>query len=169
MATHSFWQIFIHLVWSTKNRKNILKGDLEKTAHRAIRDAARELGLVPICVNSAWNHTHSFFSWNPSVSVDDAAEKLKAAAVEAWNDARANLPYETAELEWQDGWSAFSVGPRQVGFVKKYVVHQKDNHRSGKTVDHLESLKGECHKKPPTTKEETPENRPRSKTTPPKS
>ncbi len=63
-----YWQIYIHLVWGTKARSHILRGPVEMSVHKAIREEARAMELVPVCVNSAWNHTHVLLSWNPSPS-----------------------------------------------------------------------------------------------------
>ncbi len=144
MKSNCYWELYVHFVWSTKGRSNILRGRLEIVAHQAIRDAARELEIVPICVNSAWNHTHSLLSWNPSVSITDAAEAMKDEAEERWNQLRSEEDLDAPELKWQPGWSAFSVSPKKVKFAKKYVANQKDRHRSGRIIDTYESLKGEC-------------------------
>ena len=141
---HCFWQVYVHLVWGTKNRSNILRGRLEVVAHKAMRDVVRELEMVPICVNSAWDHTHLLVSWNPSVSIEEAVEGVKEGAVEAWDDVRGTETGDAPVLEWQTGWSAFSVSPGNVDEVKRYVVNQKSLHSRGRTIDRFESFKGGC-------------------------
>ncbi len=138
---HCYWQIYIHLVWSTKNRSNILRGRLEIAVHRAIRQSIRDQGMVPICVNSAWDHTHLLVSWNPGVAIDNAVETLKSCSVEAWEKVREKNLQDAPSLRWQRGWSAFSVSPGKVGYAKKYVANQKSLHRAGATIDRYETLK----------------------------
>ncbi|QDG53837.1 hypothetical protein FIV42_24750 [Persicimonas caeni] len=133
-----FWQIYVHIVWATKGRSHIIKGQLERPMHSAIRDKMRELSMVPVCVNSAWNHTHSLVSWNPSVSVDDAVEQFKDAAVEKWKTLRQKRELDVPLLQLQDGYSAFSVSPKHVDWVKDYVAKQKKRHSTGKIVDECE-------------------------------
>ena len=145
IMTHSFWQLYIHAVWCTKNRSNILHGRLEIVAHDAIRSAICDLGMVPICVNSAWNHTHCLVSWNPSVSVEDALQSFKDRAASKWATIRSQEKHAVPKLIWQRGWGAFSVSPGKVEHAKSYIVNQKSLHRSGDTIKRYESLKGEMN------------------------
>jgi REP element-mobilizing transposase RayT len=124
-------------------------------AHSAIRDTAREIGLVPICVNSAWNHTHSLLSWNPSVSIEEAAAAMQSESEERWNQLRSNETLDEPELQWQEGWAAFSVSPTKVEEAKRYVADQKDRHRTGRIINRYESLKGECASDDVSSGEET--------------
>ncbi len=140
---HQFWQLYVHVVWSTKNRSNILRNQLELVVHDAIRDTVRELEMIPICVNSAWNHTHSLISWNPTVSVENGIEKIKNQSVEKWNQTRHDKGLWEPKLEWQRGWAAFSVSPGKVEFAKSYVANQKSLHLDGRIIERYETLKGE--------------------------
>ena len=138
---HRYWQVYTHLVWCTENRSNILRGELEKAAHAAMREVVRELDMVPVCINSAWNHTHALISWNPSISIETAVEQMKEKAVNSWEEAKQDGDEQA--LRWQQGWAAFSVSPKLVDHVKWYIVNQKSLHRSGKIIERFEALKGE--------------------------
>ena len=129
-----YWQIYLHLVWGTENRRHVIRGPLELRLHEALRAATRELELVPVCINSAWNHTHSLISWNPTHSVDSVVEHLKTASIEAIGDKD-----QTPAFRWQQGYAAFSVSPGQVKRIKKYILTQKELHRTGKTKWDFES------------------------------
>ena len=139
----AYWQIYLHLVWSTENRKNSLRGHRQIVVHEAIRRDLRSLEMVPICVNSAWNHVHCLVSWNPKVAVDDAVESSKEAAVNASEKASYDDEFDATPVNWQEGWSAFSVSPGKVDYAKWYVAHQKELHRGGRTIDRYETCKGE--------------------------
>ncbi len=127
---HRFTKIYMHLIWATKDRQRVLRGALEKTAHEEIRAAARERGMVPVATNSAWNHTHALLSWNPACSVVDTVKTLKARSARAWNRLLEDDVAEGPKLEWQVGFSAFSVGPKAVGFTQEYVIQQKSRHQN---------------------------------------
>ncbi len=131
-------RMFLHLTWSTKQRSSIIRGPLEIAAHKAIRSTARELELVPICVNSAWTHTHSLISWTPSVRVDEAVDAMKEAAVDAWEDLMEEDSLDGPSLEWQEGFSVFSVSPGKVQTIREYVARQKDRHRDGELISRYE-------------------------------
>jgi REP element-mobilizing transposase RayT len=125
--------MYIHLVWGTKKRKHILRKPIEKIVHEAIRDMAEELGLVPIIVNSAWNHTHSLTSWSPGCLIEDAVREFKRESYERVEKMRDETELHIPELEWQSGHAAFSVSHKERNSVKKYIADQKDRHRSGET------------------------------------
>ena len=137
-----YWKLFIHAVWCTKHRSSILRGDLETVAHQAIRDTARDIGIIPICVNSAWNHTHVLLSWNPSIAIEEGLQMLKDRAVLQWRNHPGSKAENAHKLEWQPGWAAFSVSPGKVQNAKSYVVHQKLLHRNGGVIKHYEGMKG---------------------------
>src|SRR6056297_529603 len=101
-----FWQIYIHMIFGTKDRRHILKGDVEKTIHQGLRECARENEIIPISTNSAWNHCHTLLSWNPAFSIDDIATKIK-------NQTASEVGMDPHEL-WQKGYAAFSVNPGRV-------------------------------------------------------
>jgi REP element-mobilizing transposase RayT len=129
-----FWQVYLHLVWGTWKRRHTIKRPLETIAHQVLREVAREMGLVPIIVHSAWNHTHSLISWSPGCEIESTVAALKNASeerVEAFR--RENAPSAPA-LRWQSGHAAFSVNPGSVERVKRYIARQKDLHRAGQTV-----------------------------------
>lgn len=161
----SYWELYLHVVWGTKDRSHILRGDGEIAVHRAIRDTARELQLVPICVNSAWNHTHSLLSWNLDSCVRDVVDTLKTSAIDAWDEVRSKSQGDMPALEWQNGFSAFTLSRGQVKKTKKYVAQQKDNHRNGDTWSHFEKW---CTLEPSPKEDdtETPEPEPRSNSQP---
>ncbi|QDG52388.1 hypothetical protein FIV42_17060 [Persicimonas caeni] len=133
----SYWELYVHLVWGTKGRSHILRGDGEVAIHRAIRDTAKENGMVPICVNSAWNHTHSLFGWNLESCVQDVVDAFKQRSLEAWEEVRAKND-SMPTLEWQAGFSAFTISRGQIERTKQYIAHQKDHHRNGNTWSHFE-------------------------------
>ncbi|MFP4600240.1 MAG: IS200/IS605 family transposase [Persicimonas sp.] len=128
-----FWQVFIHVVWGTKKRKHLLRSPIEKVVHHAIRDTARELGLVPIIVNSAWNHTHSLVSWSPGCLIEDAVREFKRESYERVEALRSQEGVRVPELEWQTGHSAFSVSRGDLEDVRQYIADQKDRHRNNQT------------------------------------
>ena len=130
-----YWQIYMHLVWSTRNRSHTIRGPVEKIIHETIRTAARDLDLVPICINSAWNHTHNLISWNPSLSMDVVVHQLKQSVLDVIHENSTTCDGNGyPEILWDDGYAAFSVSPGAVDRVKNYIVHQKELHRTGKTI-----------------------------------
>ncbi len=134
-----YWKMYIHLVWGTANRSHVISGKPEVVLHRTMRQKARELQLVPVCVNSAWNHTHLLLSWNPELSPDEVVDDLKNSSKTAWENHRDKTGTEVPELDWQEGYAGFTVSPGQVSSIQGYIAHQKEHHRNDQTLDHFET------------------------------
>ena len=136
--THSNTRIYLHIVWSTKKRRNILEGDLEVFVHGRLRDAAEERGLSVLALNSAWDHTHGLFRWNKNLVISNTVGELKSSAASGWL-ARCKKSGEESRLKWQRGYSSWSVGPGQIGRVVDYIADQKKLHRGGDARDDWEA------------------------------
>ena len=120
-------EVYVHMVWHTKEDRPILHGELERYVHRTIKDAARKLGLEPLAVNSAWDHTHGLFRWHPPVSLSDGAGEMKSRTTTGWIQRCKELG-EWTEFGWQGGGSLYSVRPEDVSEVIEYIKNQKRNH-----------------------------------------
>ncbi len=126
--SHSYINVYVHLVWKTKFSKALLRGDLEQFVHSNIRQLGKELGLTVLAVNSAWNHVHSLYGWHPRVCIDSAAQMLKGRTSHDWN-ARLDAGLENGpRLKWQVGYGAVSIRQSEITAVVNYIERQKHHH-----------------------------------------
>ena len=130
---HTYHQIFLHFVWSTKGRKPILRGPLEKFAHRRIRQISLDYGLQPLAINSAWTHTHVLIGWNTRTAIADVVCEWKSRTFHEWRSKR-NGKSSLPVLRWQRGFSAFSIWRADVDRLKRYIFNQKRHHRDRSTI-----------------------------------
>jgi REP element-mobilizing transposase RayT len=125
------------MVWTTKGRAPILKGNLEQFVHRRLGEIADDLDLRSIAVNSAWDHTHSLVEWNTSLAFKDAIKEMKSRTSVEW----LNLQKEKnkkSTFKWQGGGGIWSVDKDRVGELARYIVNQKDIHRERRTRKEFE-------------------------------
>ncbi len=127
----SLRQIYIHLIWGTKGRNPIIKGELEDFIHRRIDEIADDLALRTVAVNSAWDHTHSLIEWNTTIAFGDAVKQIKSRITQEWKQHLAERD-EEASFCWQRGGGIFSVDKERVPELSKYIAEQKDIHRGRK-------------------------------------
>jgi putative transposase len=125
---HSLRQIYIHLIWSTKGRAPVIKGDLERFIHRRLREIAADLDLRMVAVNSAWDHTHSLVEWNTSITFARAIKEMKSRTSVEWLQRQRERGI-TSSFKWQRGGGIWSVDKRRVPRLSKYIADQKDIHR----------------------------------------
>jgi REP element-mobilizing transposase RayT len=55
-----FWQLYYHIVWSTKNRQPLLTPDVEPAIYGLLRKKAVDLGASIYALNGYLDHVHSF-------------------------------------------------------------------------------------------------------------
>jgi putative transposase len=135
---HSIIQVYIHFNWHTRHNAPIISGALERYIHRTMRDIAEDLGLLPLAINSAWNHTHSLYGWSTTVTIEDAVRELKSKTSRGWNDMVRAGEVEGPRLKWQRGIGAFSIHRSVLDRTIAYIDRQKEHHASGKLRPELE-------------------------------
>ena len=134
---HTYQQIYMHIIWGTKDREPLLYGDLEKFVHRRIREIALSHKLQPLAINSAWDHTHLLMKWNTTTSFAGAVGEWKSRTHVEWRKKikdSEDAPY----LHWQDGFRIFSIWKSDVDRLKRYIFNQKRHHRDRSTIYRFE-------------------------------
>jgi putative transposase len=74
---HVYYKIWIHLIWSTKNRHSFLTKDIRKSVFNHILENAKEKGFYVDSINGYLEHIHLLISLNPKYAVSDVANLLK--------------------------------------------------------------------------------------------
>ena len=115
---------FAHLVWSTRERRAWLTAEVETLLHRVIQAKSLEEQCKVIAIGGLADHVHVLARVHPSVSLARLAGVLKATSSGAMR--RSLMP--GSAFAWQTGYGAFSVSPRHVGAVERYVAQQKYHH-----------------------------------------
>ena len=130
----SFWRLYYHLVWSTKNREPFIKPEIEQRLFAYIVHKAAELECYVYAINGWYDHLHLVVAIPPKHAVADVVKRLKGASSHDLNHS-AGLDYEFA---WQRGYGALSVGERQRPQAEAYVANQKTHHGKQELIAWLE-------------------------------
>ena len=131
-SSHSVHQLHVHLVWSTKYRYAVLKGEVQIRCRDLIRQIcdAMDVRILKGVVSKDPVHLH--VSYPPKVSVSDLVKRLKGR--------RARLMLEEfVELKkrywgqhlWGIGYGAWSTGNITDEMIEQYLEH----HREGPNSD----------------------------------
>lgn len=121
----AFVKIWIHAVWGTKNRENILeKGKREKLfAH--IRENARKKGIYVDFINGVEDHIHCLLTLNADETMAKTMQLIKGEAG-YWANQQELFQQK---LYWADEYYAVSVSESQVEKVRAYIRNQEEHHR----------------------------------------
>jgi putative transposase len=121
----SLAKIFVHLVFSTKNREPVLtervRGPLGLFASAVLRDLDSHVVAI-----SAWrDHVPILFKLNKNHPLAQVVMEVKRATSK-WIKTQGK---EFARFHWQSGYGAFSIGRSGVVEVKTYIANQAKHHR----------------------------------------
>lgn len=122
--SHSYNKIWIHAVWSAKNRLPLIKPEYEKTIYSLIAGKLKELSCPVRIINGMPEHIHCLFLQNPQKFIIDIIKQIKGSSSHAVN--HQNISSEP--FAWQTGYAAYSVSESAVEKVFEYIANQKQHH-----------------------------------------
>jgi len=122
---HSFNKIWIHTIWSTKERMPLISGVIEKKVYELISAQLREQGCPVRIINGMPDHIHCLFLLSPQKSIAEVIKQIKGSSSHFIN--QNNLIDE--KFAWQTGYAAYSVSESVVERVYQYIKNQKIHHQ----------------------------------------
>jgi len=123
--SHSFYKIWIHIVFGTKNRLPLISSILENPLYGHLHNQLEELECKVEAINGMPDHIHILISMNPKRPIADIIKQLKGASSHWVN--QQNIISE--KFSWQTGYGVFSVSESQIAKVKAYILNQKKHHQ----------------------------------------
>ena len=129
--------IYIHFVWTTKNRIPFLNTPaLRLEVWKHIRKYALDQGIHVDFVGGYEDHCHCLVSLNNNQSPDMIMQLLKGESARFVN--RSTL--SEIGFDWQDGYYAAAVQFERVDLVREYIKNQETHHREHSFTDEYEQL-----------------------------
>lgn len=125
--SHAYCAQFVHVVFSTKERRDLIPIALQPRLVAYLAGIVRKLGLDSLAIGGTQNHVHLLIGIRPTSRIAESVQKLKANS-SRW------LGEHGVNFEWQRGYGAFSVSPSMIKVVTDYIEHQREHH-SKRTFD----------------------------------
>jgi len=126
-GSHSITRLTAHIVWVTKYRYKVLRGDIQQRCRELIMQVcdAEDVKILKGAVSK--DHVHMLIEYKPSMSISDFVKKLKGRTSRL-------IQQEYPELKkrywgrhfWAIGYGAWSTGNITEELVKEYLEHHKD-------------------------------------------
>jgi len=115
---------YVHLIFSTKERRKLISSEWRPRLHAYLGGIVRGMDAVPLAVGGVDDHGHLLVSLRSKHRLDYFVRDLKA-------DSSAFVHKEFTRLfEWQKGYGGFSVCPKEINVVRRYIENQEAHHRS---------------------------------------
>ena len=135
MSVRSFTKIWLHIIWSTKNRdKYLVDREFRKRISKHLYKNSEDKGIYMKVnyVNS--DHVHTVVDLLTNKTVEDVARLLKGESSSWINN---NVGFKFA---WGSGYAAFSVSESNVDKVVKYIINQEEHHRDRSFTDEYDAF-----------------------------
>jgi len=126
-----------HVVFSTKDRMPLIS-DWASDLHAYMGGSIRGMGGTARTVGGVEDHVHLLLSLKPSHCLSDVVRDLKKQAT-IWTKEN-----HSANFSWQDGYAAFTVGPKGIENVRGYIAGQAEHHKKISFIDELRKLLDEA-------------------------
>ena len=121
----SWVRVWIHLVFTTKNREQVLTFELRKELFSHILQNANEKGILLDCVNGYSDHVHCLIALNKDQTVSSMVQLIKGESSH-WINTNKLLP---GKFHWQDDYWAVGVSESHIEALRKYIYEQEEHHR----------------------------------------
>ncbi len=120
-----FVKVYIHFVWSTKNRYSFLHSkELRLKVWNHIRENALKKGIFIDFINGYSDHCHCLVSLGIDQSIQKVIQLIKGES-SYWIN-KNGLTNE--KFEWQDEYYAISVSESKLNNVREYIKNQEEHH-----------------------------------------
>lgn len=118
----SLSKIYIHCIFSTKNRKPYILARIQNDLHAYMIGTLSKYGSYVLKINSPIDHVHILFTLPRTLSIAELISKAKSSSSK-WAKTQ-GIP----NFYWQDGYGCFSVSSSVVPIIEKYIQNQKAHH-----------------------------------------
>ena len=126
-GNHTITRLTVHLVWVTKYRYQVLKGEIQKRCREPIMQICdgEDVRILQGAVSK--DHVHMHIEYPPSKSISELVKRLKGRTSRL-------LQQEFPELQkrywgkhfWAVGYGAWSTGNLTEEMVAEYLEHHRN-------------------------------------------
>jgi len=133
---HAHTQLTYHVVFSTRDRRELIRDDLRARLYRYIGSTINNrMGRVRQ-IGGTRDHLHILFDLHSSIAVADAIHDIKGTS-SSW--LHQTFPALTGFV-WQEGYGVFTVNASAISRLKAYIEGQEDHHKARSFEDEFLAL-----------------------------
>jgi len=126
-TAHSVYDLKYHLVWTTKYRKPVLRGEIAVRLRELIRQTCATMEVYILSGHVSADHIHLLVSVPPNVAVSDLVQRLKGRTSRRMQEEFGELKRQYwGRHMWARGYFAVSTGNVTDEIIKQYIESHKD-------------------------------------------
>jgi len=130
---HSFVSCLVHCVFSTKERRPLIKPELQARLYPYLGGIARENKMKTLSIGGVDDHIHLQLSVPSTLSIAKSVQLLKGNSSKWIHETFPNQRL----FEWQEGYGAFSIAVSGIEDTTRYIESQAEHHRTRSFQDEL--------------------------------
>lgn len=135
--SQSLSRVWLHLVFSTKDRRAYLqRDDFRDEMFRMLSHHVEQIGCVPLRSGGWIDHVHVVCGLSRTVTIAKLVEHVKTETSK-WAK---KASHGVSTFSWQEGYGAFSVSQSSLGPVVEYVNRQPEHHGHRSFQDEFREL-----------------------------
>ncbi len=120
-----FIKVYIHFVWSTKNRIPFLETkEIRQTVWQHMRENAFQKGIHLDFINGYSDHCHCLISMGGEQTMSKTMQLIKGES-SFWINKQG---LTKQKFEWQDEYFAIAVSESRIDIVRNYIKNQEEHH-----------------------------------------
>ena len=120
-----FIRIWVHLIWSTKNREKIIPSEMKNILIEHIKSNCNEKGVWLDSINCVSDHIHLLISLNAEMPISKLVMLIKGESSH-WINKNKLIK---GKFQWQEEYIALSVSESIIPKVRDYIKNQEEHHR----------------------------------------
>ncbi|WP_337866821.1 IS200/IS605 family transposase [Ignavibacterium sp.] len=132
-----FINIYLHVIWSTKNRSKIITRELKPLLIEHIKSNAFLKGIFIDRINCVMDHIHLIISLGSDQTIGKVVQLLKGES-SFWINKNKLVK---GKFEWQDDYIAVSISKSILDKLRKYVDNQEEHHRIKSYIEEVEEFR----------------------------
>lgn len=133
--SQSLAKIYVHLVFSTKERFPFIITEWRSKLHAFMAGAIKNLTDCSFCVvGGTADHVHLLFCLPRNQTLSEIIRSLKSHST-IWMKQQGNNKFA-----WQGGYAAFSVSESIIETTNNYIVKQEEHHRKMSFTEEVSSF-----------------------------
>ncbi|MGA3105268.1 MAG: IS200/IS605 family transposase [Terriglobales bacterium] len=130
---HKYPNILIHIVFSTKNRRDLIPNELHTLLWKYLAGIGRNHKIPVLAAGGTANHVHVLVALPTDVTVAKVVQILKANS-SRW------IGEHSIDFAWQEGYGSVSVSASHLQIVQNYIERQPEHHTKRSYEDEFLTL-----------------------------
>lgn len=126
-TAHSVYDLKYHVVWVTKYRKPILRGEVALRTRELIRQTCATLEVYIVSGHVSADHVHLLLSVPPHLAVSQLVQRLKGRSSRRLLEEFSELKRQYwGDHRWARGYFAVTTGNVTDEIIRQYIESHRD-------------------------------------------